>query len=179
MEPRKTDYALRIFLFFVAILLISSVIFLVFNLTKTKSAELSASPPPTSPSICIPPSSGEIFHTVFLSPSPTVPVGAIGDGYYYVKLKDHTSQKEVLSFFLHGKNTVNFNVDVGTYDLYFAHGDVWYGEDLLFGDDTEYMMAESPIVISQNNDPIQIWAPSIFQGEDLIISTTPIDAVRF
>lgn len=179
MRPHKTDWPLRISLFLLAFLLIFPLITLVFNLSEMKPTISSLSPTPPSPSVCIPPSSGEIFHSSFVSPDLSIPFGAIGPGYYYVKLKDHSSQKEVLSFFIHGKNTVNFNVSSGTYDLYFAHGDVWYGNDLLFGDDTEYMMAKSPISISQNNEPIQIWTPSVIHGENLVIDTTSISPSEF
>lgn len=184
MESHKPDWAFRIFLLLVSVLLISSGIFLILNLAKMRSAPLLASPPPVSSptashTICTIPSSGSIFHSTFSSSDPSVPFGAIGAGYYYVKLKDHTSQKEVLSFFLHGKNTVNLNVDTGTYDLYFAHGDVWCGEYLLFGDDTEYRLVESPIIIDQSNDPIYIWAPTAIIGNDVVVDTMPIDVTSF
>lgn len=176
MSSNKPDWPLRICLLFIAIILIASAIFLALNLSKTRPA---ASSPPASPSICVPPSSGEIFRTTFVGADFTVPIGALGPGYYYVKLKDHISQKEVLSFFIHGKNTVNFEIDAGIYDLYFAHGDTWYGSELLFGDDTEYMMAESPIIIDSNNESIQIWSPSIICGENLVIDATPIPQSDF
>lgn len=176
MSSHKPDWPMRICLFFIAIILIASAVFLALNLSKTRPA---ASSPPPSPSVCVPPSSGEIFHTTFSSSGLSVPIGAIGPGYYHVKLKDHTSQQEVLSFFLHGKNTVNFNVNYGTYDLYFAHGDVWFGPDLLFGNDTEYMMAKFPITINANNDSVQIWTPSIILGDDLVIDTTSIHPSEF
>lgn len=179
MSSHKPDWPLRICLFFIAIILISSVIFLALNLSKTKPSVSSASSPPASPSVCDPPSSGEIFHTTFSSSGLSIPIGAIGPGYYYVKLKDHTSQQEVLSFFLHGKNTVNFNVNSGTYDLYFAHGDSWFGPDLLFGNDTEYMMAKFPITINSSSDSVQIWTPAIIHGEDLVIDTTSIHPSEF
>lgn len=179
MKKRQPDWVFRIFLFLVAALLFFSVAFLVFNLSKTNYSSAATSSPPTTPSICVPPSSGEIFRSTFVSADFTVPIGALGPGYYYVKLKDHISQKEVLSFFIHGKNTVNFEIDAGIYDLYFAHGDTWYGSELLFGNDTEYMMAESPITISSNNESIQIWAPSIIYGENLVIDATPIPQSDF
>lgn len=191
MESRKPDRALRICWILISVLLISSVIFLVFNLVKMRSSPLLASSPTASPasspiaspttshSICILPSSGAIFHSSFSSSNSSIPIGAIGSGYYYVKLKDHASQKEVLSFFLHGKNAVNLNIIAGTYDLYFAHGDVWYGKYLLFGDDTEYRRVDPPIVIDQSNDPIYIWTPTVILGNDVVVDTTPIDAASF
>lgn len=179
MKKRQPDLVFRIFLFLVSALLFSSVAFLVFNLSKTNHSSAATSSPPATPSIFVPPSSGEIFRTTFVGADFTVPIGALGPGYYYVKLKDHISQKEVLSFFIHEKNTVNFEIDAGIYDLYFAHGDTWYGSELLFGDDTEYMMAESPIIIDSNNESIQIWSPSIICGENLVIDATPIPQSDF
>ena len=179
MKKRQPDWVFRIFLFLVAALLFSSAAFLVFNLSKTNHSSAATSSPPATPSICVPPSSGEIFRTTFVCADFTVPIGALGPGYYYVKLKDHISQKEVLSFFIHGKNTVNFEIDAGIYDLYFAHGDTWYGSELLFGDDTEYMMAESPIIIDSNNESIQIWTPSIICGENLALGTISISSSEF
>ncbi len=57
----------------------------------------------------------------------------------YVKLKDYY-KNDVMGFFVRGNETATVNIPYGSYYIYFASGDEWYGKKYLFGDDTDYSM---------------------------------------
>jgi len=63
--------------------------------------------------------------------------------YYVVKLCDYSSGRDVLSVFVHGGRTVEFDVPLGTYQIKYASGDRWYGPVHLFGPSTAYSKADS------------------------------------
>ncbi len=67
-----------------------------------------------------------------------------GSGNFYVKLVGRYSGSERLVIFVHDGATVHdINVPAGTYELRYASGTTWYGEEDLFGPDTSYSKAES------------------------------------
>ena len=65
-------------------------------------------------------------------------------GHYYVKLKDHETGLDVVSFFVRSDHTANIEIPSGTFDVFFAAGEIWYGEDKLFGEETVYFKVDGP-----------------------------------
>ena len=69
----------------------------------------------------------------------------IGSDNYYILLKKRSggSNSKYLSIFIHPGKTVETKVPFGDYDLYYATGEIWYGEDYLFGPNTEFYQADN------------------------------------
>lgn len=63
--------------------------------------------------------------------------------YYYIMLRDHDTDESVIDFFMHSGDTHEFSVPLGEFDIYVACGEVWYGEDYLFGPDGGYSKLDS------------------------------------
>lgn len=55
----------------------------------------------------------------------------------YIKLKDSNGE-DVYSFFVRAGETVRADVPGGSYYVYFAYGDDWYGTEYIFGPETTY-----------------------------------------
>lgn len=62
-----------------------------------------------------------------------------GDSYNSRHLEGNPSvREEDIAFFVRPNSTVEIDVPVGVYKLYYAAGKEWYGESSLFGEDTAY-----------------------------------------
>lgn len=92
------------------------------------------------------PGSGKILDSVFYTYDAPLTIETQGDGYYLVKLKDKYSHRDVCSVFIYGGRSAHIDVDFGCYELYYAHGDTWYGEELLFGPNTRYYKARDSLL---------------------------------
>lgn len=57
-----------------------------------------------------------------------------------------------VSIFMNPKESYEFSVPIGTYDVYVASGTQWYGYDYLFGPDGTYGKLDSTFEFSQNDD---------------------------
>lgn len=64
---------------------------------------------------------------------------------YYIKLKNDKSGVDEICFFVRAGKDVDIDVPIGTYKLYYACGSEWYGEKLLFGDDTQYFKSDDDL----------------------------------
>lgn len=56
---------------------------------------------------------------------------------YYVKLRTLDTKETVVAFYVHSKSTVTIEVPDGSFEIIYASGSEWYGEELLFGPDTK------------------------------------------
>lgn len=48
-----------------------------------------------------------------------------------------------IKFYVHGNSTVDIQIPKGEYEIYYATGDTWYGEEELFGKDTVYKKCDT------------------------------------
>ncbi len=62
---------------------------------------------------------------------------------FLLKLVDPQTRKDVMRMFIVGGREANFWVPVGEYELVYASGHNWYGDELLFGPETQYARADT------------------------------------
>lgn len=74
--------------------------------------------------------------------------------HYYVKVSEANSNKTVETFFLRSGGTVKTKLPLGTYIIKYATGQTWYGEDKLFGKDTQYNKTDRTFRFTRNKDQI-------------------------
>ncbi len=91
---------------------------------------------PTIPPAEIP-QSGEFLLGAEYSDGSKLTVTASSDSSYLVKLKT-SSGDDFLSFYVRAGERVTVGVPADYFYVYFASGSTWYGEELLFGEDTYY-----------------------------------------
>ena len=65
-------------------------------------------------------------------------VTATGSPNYYVKIVDWETHAARLVFFVRSGQTAAVRVPIGVYELRYAAGEKWYGEEYLFGPQTAY-----------------------------------------
>ncbi len=63
-------------------------------------------------------------------------------GNYFIRLEDLETKKTVQTIFVKGGETIQIDVPLGTYIFKYAVGNKWYGEELLFGDETKFYKAD-------------------------------------
>ena len=61
-----------------------------------------------------------------------------GSGYYYYVLSKAGTGTRYMTFFGKAGETVDVDVPIGTFDLFYAYGETWYGAAYLFGESTHY-----------------------------------------
>ncbi|MHC1695818.1 MAG: hypothetical protein AB9835_11240 [Eubacteriales bacterium] len=74
------------------------------------------------------------------SPAGTVSVSNRLDDYIYVKFKSESLNKTIMEAYIHPDSTADIKVPLGRYRILFASGDEWYGNEYIFGNDTEFYM---------------------------------------
>jgi len=65
-----------------------------------------------------------------------------GTGHYFVKIVDWYNDRIMMTLFIRSGEPVGADLPIGSYKIKYATGDIWYGENHLFGPDTAYSMAE-------------------------------------
>lgn len=173
-DKEKFFYTVKIVL--IELFIIAAVLLLIVyipNGISCVSSLLSTEVTEPLPSPQVPPENGKPMNSVFYRHDAPLTVKTRGDGYYFVKLKDAYSHRDVCSFFIYGGRNAYIDVDYGCYDLYYAYGDTWYGEELLFGPDTVYYKADEPLIFEEYGGYSYGWTVELYlqDGGNLGIST--------
>lgn len=83
------------------------------------------------------PENEHIFVNKFDSRPSKVIVENPTDTAYYIKF-DNKDGDTMFAFFVRPQSTTPMYMGVGTYEMKYACGDTWYGEEHLFGENTRY-----------------------------------------
>jgi hypothetical protein len=62
--------------------------------------------------------------------------------FYFIKVVEWESKLPVLTIFIYSGQDVDALLPVGSYEVRFASGKTWYGEEHLFGPGTKYEKAD-------------------------------------
>ena len=74
-----------------------------------------------------------------------------GSGYYFVKLVEVSTGADAVHLFVHGGNTIEIDVPLGSYYLKYAAGQTWYGLGEYFGYETAYSESSTILTFSSNS----------------------------
>ena len=74
--------------------------------------------------------------------------------YYYVKLVGYDTDQDVLAIYIRAGETADVRVPLGSYEIRYAVGNTWYGDDILFGPETEYAKADRRLDFKQTSTGI-------------------------
>lgn len=66
-------------------------------------------------------------------------------------------EENFIKFYIRAGETFSISVPVGTYDVYYAAGDDWYGENDLFGSDTVYYRCAEPFRFTMFQEKTTGW----------------------
>ncbi|MDR2714942.1 MAG: zinc ribbon domain-containing protein [Coriobacteriales bacterium] len=125
------------------------------------------------------PSNGEVKS--YIQGKHTAPLSiktSSGDNYYYVLLKMESGFK-ALSVFIYPGKTVDIDVPLGKYYLYYATGKEWYGTENLFGPDTVYSKADDIFIFYEANDYVNGYTVELIPRRGGNLSTSSASSSDF
>lgn len=125
------------------------------------------------------PSTGQILYSDGQECIAPFSVVTRGTNDYYVKLKDAFYSEDVISFFVHGGETAEIDVPLGTYSLYYAVGDSWQGIEDLFGESTRYFKADDVFDFYESDGYVNGWTVELYTQSNGNLSTESIDPSEF
>ena len=102
-----------------------------------------------------------------------------GGSDYYVKVVDAATDRDTLTIYIRCGDTVEVDVPLGSYEIRYAAGDTWYGEDELFGPETSYNKADELFTFSDTGYQISGYTITLYQVVDGNLETIPLDKDRF
>lgn len=106
------------------------------------------------------PPSGEIYYYKQVEAIAPFGINTEPDVNYFVKLIDVETNLTAVTIFVHGGQSVETKVPLGTYEFRYACGEYWYGEEELFGAWTVYMKADKKLTFY--NDGSRIMGHKIY-----------------
>lgn len=98
---------------------------------------------------------------------------------YYVKLSEWNTKKPVISIFVRAGQNANIKVPLGSYEIKFASGKTWYGENYLFGNETVYTKATQKIDFYMSGNTIKGYTIQLYQQVGGNLKTEKINSKDF
>ena len=106
-------------------------------------------------------------------------IKAAQGSHFLLKLVNSRNNSPVLTVFVQGGTTVNIKAPLGTYEVRYAGGDTWYGDDHLFGPDTSYSKADKTFAFRQIGNEVQGFTITLYKVLHGNLSTSQIDPAQF
>ncbi|HXG33875.1 MAG TPA: DnaJ domain-containing protein [Bryobacteraceae bacterium] len=88
------------------------------------------------------PRNGHVWSFTALERVAPFEIRAARGRHYVVKLVDAFTGTPVLTVFVYSGTSVSIDVPLGTFEVRYASGESWYGDEYLFGPNTEYRKAD-------------------------------------
>lgn len=162
--PKKNDHkestSSKLVMFLLATIVVLLACILYVSLTKpaensqaassTVSSTTDTQPPSYAP--VTPPHTGTILRMPLEERVAPLRIHTSGSGYYYYVLSKVGTNTVYMSFFGKAGETVDVDVPVGTYDLYYTYGETWYGTAHLFGEKAFYGKCDRTMSFTSDAD---------------------------
>lgn len=75
--------------------------------------------------------------------------------FYFIELRPSGTKTDLLAATIAAGAKFETKVPLGVYDLVYATGDDWFGEEFLFGHTTQYYQTDRPMVFSREGSTIK------------------------
>ena len=98
---------------------------------------------------------------------------------YYVKVVNADNDNDTLAIYIHGGETVEVEVPLGSYEIRYASGNNWYGDELKFGSKTSYNKADEIFTFSDTGYQVSGYTITLYQVVDGNLQTRSIDESQF
>lgn len=98
---------------------------------------------------------------------------------YLLKLVNAYTSAPVLTVFVRSGTTVNIDVPLGTYEVRYASGESWYGDEYLFGPDTAYSKADKPFTFEVVGNQVRGFTITLYKVPHGNLHTSAIKPTEF
>lgn len=103
-----------------------------------------------------------------------------GRNYYiYLQPTDPNEKKNCMSFYVEGGKPVEVLVPLGTYEIFYATGDTWYGREHKFGEATSTFKCDKEFTFSISDHSYTGWTLTLYAVSNGNLSTTYIPESDF
>ena len=185
--PKPTSEPKRTSPFFVIFALIAAAAFLFLLIGPSflmeepeKDAPYIASPTPAPyKAITFPNSGHSVVHNGEARKAPFIVNLPSGDSYYYLVLADSVTNRKEVSIYAHSGDTVEIEVPLGKYFLYYTSGDTWYGNIPKFGDDASFYKADAVLEFYETSDAVYYEEITLYPVANGNMDTEYIDSSEF
>lgn len=99
-------------------------------------------------------------------------------GYYFIKLVEIGTNKAV-KIFVHAGKPLEVEIPLGKYEMKYAYGKTWYGEEYLFGPETVYTKSDSIFDFEKRGNRISGYTVTLYKVRDGNMQTHEITAADF
>lgn len=98
---------------------------------------------------------------------------------YFVKVTNQYTGEDVSTIYIRGGDTVSIEVPLGTYEIKYASGETWYGDQKLFGTQTSYSKADELFTFSDTGYQITGYTITLYQVVNGNLETITLDPSQF
>lgn len=127
----------------------------------------------------VPVKNGEMIITPRDTGYPEVTVNAPDDEACFAYFKNELDPANDFAFYVTAGSSAMVNAPVGTYTLYYATGETWYGKDLKFGLNSAFFKSPDPIELTDDGEWYDVWEFTLYAVPDGNMETDPIDESEF
>lgn len=99
--------------------------------------------------------------------------------YFYIALCNAASGEKEIGVYLDSGSTVEVEVPLGNYTLYYCSGDVWYGEAVLFGADGSYAKTDDIFSFYEDGDYVYYNEVTLYPVSNGNLDTEDIEYADF
>lgn len=138
---------------------------------------------------------GMIIHSPTVKAIAPLTVETSGSNSYYVVLKciecdadevsyqsrknERLCKRRDISFFVSAGKTAEVDVPLGKYEIYYATGETWYGEDYLFGPTTQRYKCDDTFIFEINGDYVEGWTLTLYAVYNGNMDSDPVSEADF
>ena len=108
------------------------------------------------------PSNGHVFYSKYYYKPCQFEVTNKDSRAYYMKFVDIYTGADVITFFVRANSKATIDIPTGDFELRYAVGSTWYGEDDLFGPDTRYAKDKEYYPFECDDYSSTIWQVSFY-----------------
>jgi len=98
---------------------------------------------------------------------------------YFIKLVNANTGVAEEFLFIRGGDRLEVQMPLGTYEMRYASGDVWYGEVLLFGPTTSYSRVDAPFEFRESAYQYEGYTIELYVQANGNLDMDPIPASQF
>jgi len=101
------------------------------------------------------------------------------DRSYYFKLRPQGGKTDLVAGLVAPGQSLKTQIPLGTYELVYAAGDTWYGEEALFGHGTQFYKTDTSLVFSQSGNRVSGHTISLILRRNGNLRSLPMSAADF
>ncbi|HQN10374.1 MAG TPA: J domain-containing protein [Thermoanaerobaculia bacterium] len=106
-------------------------------------------------------------------------IKAAQGSHFFVKLVDVNRPDVAITLFVRGGQTLDVEVPLGTFEIRYASGTTWYGDEYLFGPETTYSKADKLFTFEIVGNQVRGFTITLYKVAHGNLSTSKIRASEF